>query len=268
MFFTDCYMGGVSVSHALGLVLDTDRDRPLPRTVLQSNILPGDRETGLRSLAVLVVVVGALYFGRDVFVPLALAGLLSFALAPLIAGLRRRGIPRIPALITVVMLAFLGISVFGFVVAGQVSELGASLPRYEYNIREKIRSVQSSAPGGGLVERAAKVLRDLRADIEEASGPQASEDQASPLEPEASEPDPIPVQIRQPDPAPLQMLQTILGPLIEPLATTVSSSSSWCSCCCRGRTFATASSGWSAPAICTVPPKPWATLPSGWAAIC
>ena len=197
-----------------------DKDPPPPRTVLPANILPGHRETGLQSLAVLVVVVGALYFGRDVFVPLALAGLLSFALAPLIAGLRRRGIPRIPAVITVVMLAFLGISVFGFVVAGQVSELGASLPRYEYNIREKIRSVQSSAPGGGLVERAAKVLRDLRADIEEASGPPASEDQASPLEPEASEPDPIPVQIRQPDPAPLQMLQTIVGPLIEPLATT------------------------------------------------
>ena len=146
-----------------------DKDPPPPRTVLQPNILPGHRETGLQSLAVLVVVVGALYFGRDVFVPLALAGLLSFALAPLIAALRRRGIPRIPAVITVVMLAFLGISVFGFVVAGQVSELGASLPRYEYNIREKIRSVQSSAPGGGLVERAAKVLRDLRADIEEAS---------------------------------------------------------------------------------------------------
>ena len=75
-------------------------------------------------------------------------------------------------------------------------------------------------PAAGLVERAAKVLRDLRADIEEASGPPANEDQASPLEPEASEPDPIPVQIRQPDPAPLQMLQTIVGPLIEPLATT------------------------------------------------
>ena len=45
----------------------------------------------MQSLAVLVVVVGALYFGRDVFVPLALAGLLSFALAPVIAALRRRG---------------------------------------------------------------------------------------------------------------------------------------------------------------------------------
>ena len=68
-----------------------DKDPPPSRTVLPANILPGHRETGLQSLAVLVVVVGALYFGRDVFVPLVLAGLLSFALAPLIAGLRRRG---------------------------------------------------------------------------------------------------------------------------------------------------------------------------------
>ena len=174
----------------------------------------------MQSLAVLVVVIGALYFGRDVFLPLALAGLLSFALAPVIAALRRRRIPRTPAVITVVILAFLGIFVFGLVVAGQVSQLGASLPRYEYNIREKVRSLQSSAPGGNLVERAAEVLRDLRRDIEEATEAPAEEEKTSPLEPKASEPEPIPVQIRQPDPAPLQMLQTIVGPLIEPLATT------------------------------------------------
>ena len=48
----------------------------------------------------------------------------------------------------------------------------------------------------------------------------AEEQEKSTLEPEVSEPDPIPVQIRQPDPAPLQMLQTIVGPLIQPLATT------------------------------------------------
>ena len=197
-----------------------DRDRPPPRTVLQPTILPGPRASGTQSLAALVIAIGALYFGRDVFVPLALAGLLSFALAPVIAALRRRGMPRTPAVITVVILAFLGIFVFGFVVAGQVSQLGASLPRYEYNIREKIRSLQSSAPGGGLVERAAEALRDLRQDIQEATEAPAEEEGSSPLEPEASEPEPIPVQIRQPDPAPLQLLQTIVGPLIEPLATT------------------------------------------------
>ena len=174
----------------------------------------------MQSLAVMVVVVAALYFGHEVFVPLVLAGLLSFALAPVVAALRRRGIPKIPAVIAVVVLAFLGISVFGFVVAGQVSQLGASLPRYQYNIEEKIKSLRSSAPGGGAIERAANVLRDLRADLEAAGEPPADENNPSAPEPKASEPDPIPVQIAQPDPAPLQVLQTIVGPLIAPLATT------------------------------------------------
>ena len=64
------------------------------------------------------------------------------------------------------------------------------------------------------------MLRDLRKDIEEATEAPVAEEGTSPLEPEAVEPEPIPVQIRQPDPAPLQLLQTIVGPLIEPLATT------------------------------------------------
>ena len=139
-----------------------DSDKSPARLVLQPTVLSAPRASGTQPLVATVIVVGALYFGRDVFVPLALAGLLSFALAPLIAALRRRGLPRTPAVLTVVILAFLGIFVFGFVVAGQVSQLGASLPRYEYNIREKVRSLQSSAPGGGLVERAGEVLRDLR----------------------------------------------------------------------------------------------------------
>ena len=196
-----------------------DKDPPPSRAVLRSGILPQPRETGTHSLAVLVVVVGALYFGRDVFVPLALAGLLSFALAPLIAALRRRGIPRTPAVIGVVVLAFLGIFVFGFVVAGQVSQLGSSLPSYEANIREKIRSLQSNAPGGGLFERAAEVLRDLRQDIDEAAEPPAARTRRR-ARAGGREPEPIPVQITQPDPAPLELLQTIIGPLIEPLATT------------------------------------------------
>lgn len=181
--------------------------------------MPSYQEAKGQALAALVVVIAALYFGRDVFVPLALAALLSFALAPLIATLRRWGIPRIPAVVAVVLVAFLGIFSFGFVVAGQISQLGASLPRYEYNIREKVGSLQSGTPGDGFLDRAAEVLRDLRHDIKEATDGPAEEKENAPLEPDASEPEPLPVQIRQPDPAPLQMLQTIVGPLVQPLAT-------------------------------------------------
>ena len=41
------------------------------------------------TLAICIAVVGALYFGRDVLVPLALALLLSFILAPGVTSLRR-----------------------------------------------------------------------------------------------------------------------------------------------------------------------------------
>lgn len=67
------------------------------------------REPRERSLATLIVValtIGALYVGRDILIPFALAILLSFALAPLVVRLRRVGVPRVPAVRLTVTLAF------------------------------------------------------------------------------------------------------------------------------------------------------------------
>lgn len=180
--------------------------------------LAAQRGAGLEHLAVLVVVVAALYFGRDIFVPLALAVLLSFALSPLVSWLRRRGLPRAPSVIAVVVLAFLSISAFGVLIAGQVTQLGENLPRYQYNIQEKIRSLRSSAAEGGLFERASRVLQELSSELERPAEDAAGNESAT-GEPEEAQPQPIPVQIQQPDPEPLQLLQTVIGPLIEPLAT-------------------------------------------------
>ena len=46
------------------------------------------------TLGIMVVVVGALYFGQDILMPVALAVLLSFALAPVVVRLRRWGLGR------------------------------------------------------------------------------------------------------------------------------------------------------------------------------
>ena len=51
---------------------------------VEEAISPGVR--ALLTMMVIVVVVAALFFGRDMFVPLALAALLSFALARPSAG--------------------------------------------------------------------------------------------------------------------------------------------------------------------------------------
>src|SRR4029077_1556328 len=66
----------------------------------------GTSLTGLGTLAVGVIAIAALYFGREVFVPMALALLLSFALGPPVLLLRRWHINRVLAVMVVVVLAF------------------------------------------------------------------------------------------------------------------------------------------------------------------
>jgi len=67
---------------------------PLPTG---SGFSAGEPSSVLRILAVGVVAVVALYLGREVFVPVALAILLSFALAPAVLLLRRCHFGRVPS---------------------------------------------------------------------------------------------------------------------------------------------------------------------------
>ena len=59
------------------------------------------------------IVVATLYFGRDVFVPIALAIILSFVLAPLTRLFHGWGLPRSLSVMTVVFVAFAAIFVLG-----------------------------------------------------------------------------------------------------------------------------------------------------------
>src|SRR5258708_2467789 len=106
-------------------------------------------------------IVAALYFGRAVFVPLALAILLSFVLSPLVTSLRRAGLGRVPPVLLGVTLAFAIILGLGGLIGGQITYLAENLPDYEGTIRQKIRSVKVDAAGSGILGRASAVLRDL-----------------------------------------------------------------------------------------------------------
>src|ERR1044072_1718181 len=53
-----------------------------------------------------VIIIATLYFGREVFVPISLAILLSFVLAPLVGLLQRMRVPRGLSVVGVVILAF------------------------------------------------------------------------------------------------------------------------------------------------------------------
>ena len=75
-------------------------------------------------------VVAILYFGREVFVPLAVAILLTFILAPAVRALRRWRFGRFPSILTVVLIAFLALFGLGIVLGEQVAHLAAALPKY------------------------------------------------------------------------------------------------------------------------------------------
>ncbi len=169
-------------------------------------------------IAVLVTatVTAILYFAREVFVPITLAVLLSFLLAPAVRWLRRLRVGRITAVVLTVMVAFLAIAGFAAVVIGEVSSLAQQLPEYQYNLDTKIRSFPGMVPGGGVFRRASKTLQELGKELSRAETQRPAEGSPGASEPQPTKP--IPVQIVEPEPGPLQIVQCIIGPLLQPMA--------------------------------------------------
>jgi predicted PurR-regulated permease PerM len=172
-------------------------------------------------MAVLVTgtVIAILYFAREVFIPITLAVLLSFLLAPAVRWLRRLRAGRVAAVALTVLLAFMAISGFAAVVIGEVSSLAQQLPEYRYNLQTKVRSLPGMIPGGGVFRRATEMFRDLGKELSnaETQGAATSNPSANGAA-ETQSPKPIPVQIREPEPGPVQIVQSIIGPLLQPLA--------------------------------------------------
>jgi predicted PurR-regulated permease PerM len=175
----------------------------------------------LGPLAIGVVGVGALYIARDIFVPLALAILLSFALGPLVLLLRRWHLGRVPSVIASVGLAFLVIFGIGALIGSQLARLAEDLPRYQSNITEKIHALRGTAAGSGIVERASEMMKDLKDEMTRTAPPADGKAPTSfaPAPRGAPQQQPIAVEIHQPGSSGLQMIQTIIGPLLQPLAT-------------------------------------------------
>ena len=74
-----------------------------------------------------VVVIAALYFAREVLVPISLAILLSFVLAPLVRLLRSWYAPRVIAVGFAILIAFAGIFSLGALMVSQVNQLAGDL---------------------------------------------------------------------------------------------------------------------------------------------
>src|SRR5438105_1851988 len=82
--------------------------------------------------------VAGLYWGQRVLIPLALAVLLTFVLAPPVSLLERRGLGRVPAVLVVVGLAAALLGLVGWLVAAQLTALVNDLPGYKEAVRARV----------------------------------------------------------------------------------------------------------------------------------
>jgi predicted PurR-regulated permease PerM len=156
-------------------------------------------------------VVGALYLGRDLLVPLALAALLTFLLSPLVSRVQR-WVGKICAVLLVVLL-LLGATVgAGWILTRQVVDLANELPSYKENIRSKLRSFE--IPSGGPFSKAAEAVEDLKQDL-----PSGLQDGASSDRERAAREQPLPVTVVSGKDQNLETMQVLLSPVLGPLGT-------------------------------------------------
>ena len=167
-------------------------------------------------MAVAALIIAALYIGREIFVPLALAVLLSFVLAPFVIWLHSWRIPRTASVLIVVIFGFSIIFSLGGLMVSQATRLAGKLPGYQQTLSDKVESLRGLMGGSGTLNQASTVLKNLETELQhgDANGQTAPARQAS------DKTIPIPVEIKQPDPGALTTLAKIIEPLLSPLTTT------------------------------------------------
>jgi predicted PurR-regulated permease PerM len=186
----------------------------------KAKIAAGEALVGMWKVSLTAFVIAALYFARDLLIPLALAGLLTFLLAPLVTRLER-WIGRIAAVLLVVATIFSVTGVAGWVLTRQLVDLATRLPDYKINIETKIRSFQ--LPSSGPFKRLSETVAELKKDLHGSDAPTVSQATGKPGSAVAVPASAAPaqqVQVVETSTAnPLQLLQVILSPLLGPLGT-------------------------------------------------
>ncbi|MGA0597063.1 AI-2E family transporter [Enterovirga sp. CN4-39] len=163
-------------------------------------------------------VVAALYFGREVFIPIAGAILLSFVLASPVRLLQDWGMGRRSSVAIVVVLAFAALLSVAAVLVSQLTQLAGDLPRYQWTIRDKITAFKDTAGGHGPVGRVAELLQDLTDEIKLPPRPKAGD---APAVLDHAPPErPVRVEVVDTGGSPIQTISNFISPLLHPLATT------------------------------------------------
>ena len=120
-----------------------------------------------------LLVIASLYVAQAVLIPIAIAVLLTFLLAPVASAIEGFRLGRVPAVILVVIVAFSLLIGIGWMITAQIATLANELPQYRTNLRQKIVEMKGLGKGGA-VEKVQQTIEELKEEIKK-DGPDVGE---------------------------------------------------------------------------------------------
>jgi predicted PurR-regulated permease PerM len=185
----------------------------------------------LLGIAVAAIVIAALYFAKDVLIPITLAVMLSFVLSPVVDMLQRLRLWRAPAVIVTVLAALGVFALIGTMIGSQAAALTANAPQYAQTVEAKVEGVQSFAVshiasltqmfGSKLHMPAAGVLAPTTQTKPAATPAPAPAPTLAPQPEPQTERRPVLVEMEQQQTSPFKLALTVLEPVLGPLETLV-----------------------------------------------
>src|SRR5271170_2276959 len=111
--------------------------------MIRDNAAP--RVFRLGPLPILAAAIAALYFARDILIPLAFALTLTLILSPAVSWLSRIHISRAPAVLTVMVVSMGVTGGLAWIIASQLIDVANELPNYRENIAAKMAAMRTPA---------------------------------------------------------------------------------------------------------------------------
>ncbi|MEK6642782.1 MAG: AI-2E family transporter [Planctomycetota bacterium] len=162
------------------------------------------KSTWMLTLVSLAVAISVLYLAKGVLVPLILALLLSFLMAPICDWLERWRLGRIPSVLVTAVLAFTVLGIAAWTASVQMINLAPKLPEYQSNIHAKLHSMNEYL--SSAMNRARKTTLDLGQNLSQLDS--AVESQGGDEQPQSVRVIPTPASA-------LQVMGGMFGSLLE-----------------------------------------------------
>ncbi len=159
--------------------------------------------------ALFIAVTATLRYAQEFFLPLVLAGLLSFLLSPLVRRMERWKTGRGGAVLITTGMAFVLLGGLTYLVTSQFLDVARTLPQYRSNLIARVASLKTS--DNNPLRLAVKTVSEVTAELNKDEDPATGAEKTRPLRVEV---------IAPAETGSIHMLTGVLWPVVGPLANT------------------------------------------------